>query len=62
MIASLRSRNLRTERRSIAEAAFLGELEIIDIHCHKIAVRTKATFATVKQLGAEASAGSKAAA
>jgi hypothetical protein len=41
--------------RSIAEGAYRGDLATIEFHCRQVAVLTRATFVTVKGLGAEQS-------
>jgi hypothetical protein len=48
--------------RSVAEAAYRGDQLTVEVHCRQVALVTRAAFQTVKQLGAEASAGSRAAA
>jgi hypothetical protein len=37
--------------RSIAEAAYRGDLRTIEIHCRQIRILTLAAFSTVKTLG-----------
>jgi len=39
--------------RSIAEAAYRGDLRAIEIHCRQVRVLTPAAFSTVKGLGAD---------
>ena len=38
---------------SVREAAWRGERETLEVHCHKIRFLTRATFDAVRMLGAE---------
>ena len=47
--------------RSIAEAAYRGDRLTVEVHCRQVSLVTRAAFQTVKILGTEAGAESRAA-